>query len=620
MLKLVSNGGAVINTDDFYIVQKASGIDELIFNISVHDENYPKIIEEAVVEYEQPYLVKAIDAGMQMAKVKCQLNLDELKADMNPNYSNNNAALYETISGVLPSGWTFFDHSFSEAEQTIEGGYTAFDIIMECMDAYKVVFRFDVKRKRISSYHLDNFEPLGAFASGDLNLREINYKGKSTSFYTRLYAYGKKGLSFEDINNGKPYVENFQYSDKVVCAYWQDDRYEEKKDLLDDAKERLKTASIPERSYECTVVDLAKTNPDMYSFQDFSLFSVIKLIDEIKNISINYQVVEYWEYPFYPEKNVVTLSSTAPKVQESVKDIKNEITNPNSGFWSIMNNAISSATDWITGVNGGYVIFHKDENDIPYEILIMDTPDIATAKNVWRWNQNGFGHFSKGYNGPYNLAMTIDGSIVADFITAGTMLADRIKGGTLELGGKDNGNGVIRVLSANGKENGRWDLNGLTIKSGSISGTTIMIGGKDNASGIFRLLGADNQEITKMDNRGIRSSGRIISQDPQTGQAAILENGKLILQNDASEITAIISYANNGLTLQSYGGEGSHVVLNRNGDISIWSEGNLSLVCKGNLRINSRGTKSGRAEFSDGTYLDFEKGYLVGGNTKEGAF
>ena len=67
---------------------------------------------------------------------------------------------------------------------------------------------------------------------------------------------------------------------------------------------------IRDRSYECTVVDLAKTNPDMYSFQDFSLFSVIKLIDEIKNISINYQVVEYWEYPFYPEKNVVTLSCT----------------------------------------------------------------------------------------------------------------------------------------------------------------------------------------------------------------------------------------------------------------------------------------------------------------------
>ena len=30
--------------------------------------------------------------------------------------------------------------------------------------------------------------------------------------------------------------------------------------------------------------------------------------------------------------------------------------------------------------------------------------------------------------------------------------------------------------------------------------------------------------------------------------------------------------------------------------------------------------KSGRAEFSDGTYLEYENGFLVGGNTKEGNF
>lgn len=599
MLKLVSNGGAVINTDDFYIVQKASGIDELIFNISVHDENYPKIIEEAVIEYEQPYLVKAIDAGMQMAKVKCQLNLDELKADMNLNYSNNNAALYETISGVLPSGWTFFDHSFSETEQTIEGGYTAFDIIMECMDAYKVVFRFDVKRKRITSYNLDNFEPLGAFASGDLNLREINYKGKSTSFYTRLYAYGKKGLSFEDINNGMPYVENFQYSDKVVCAYWQDDRYEEKKNLLEDAKERLKTASIPERSYECTVVDLAKTNPDMYSFQDFSLFSVIKLIDEIKNISINYQVVEYWEYPFYPEKNVVTLSCTAPKVQESVKDIKNEITNPNSGFWSIMNNAISSATDWITGVNGGYVIFHKDENDVPYEILIMDTPEIEKATNVWRWNQNGFGHSSNGYNGTYDLAMTIDGSIVANFITAGTMLADRIKGGTLILGGKDNGNGIAKVLNANGKEIVRLDRDGVYAKGRYVS---------ESADGTRRVE-ISNGQITVADGLGELAATLFTFNNGETNGISITT------QNNKGFLDLLTSVS------RLYGEEVQiGTTAGGTGNTYISATKTLEIHAGDRITINTKATKSGRAEFSDGTYLNFQHGMLVGGNTKEGGF
>lgn len=30
--------------------------------------------------------------------------------------------------------------------------------------------------------------------------------------------------------------------------------------------------------------------------------------------------------------------------------------------------------------------------------------------------------------------------------------------------------------------------------------------------------------------------------------------------------------------------------------------------------------KTGRAVFSDGTYLDFRKGFLMGGTTKEGAF
>lgn len=578
MLKLLSNGGAVINTDDFYIAHKTSGLDELVFNISVHDENYTEILEESIIEYEQPYLVKAIDAGMKTAKVKCQLNLDELKSAMYPEYSNGSATLAETISGVIPSGWLFLDNSYSTIRHTIEGGFTPYDIIMECAKTYDVVFRFDVNRKRITAYNLDKFEPLGTFASRELNLKEINYKGKSSSFYTRLYAYGKNGLSFSDINNGKPYVENHQYSDKVICAYWQDDRYEVKENLLEDAKKKVKLAGIPERSYECNIADLAKTNPEMYSFQDFSLFSVVRLIDDVKELSIDYQVVEYHEYPYYPEKNVVTLSSTAPKIQNTVKDIKNEITNPNSGFWNVMHNAIDSATDWITGVNGGYVIFHKDENDIPYEILIMDTPDIATAKNVWRWNQNGWGHSSNGYNGPYNLAATIDGGIVADFIITGTMLADRIKGGTLELGGKDNGNGVEVV--------------------------------KDDKGNV----------IVRIDKNGIRSSGDVLSMDPATGLSAILKNGKLILQNEKGEICAIISYFNDGITIQQYGGKIATIILQRSGDISINSAGNVRVSCAGKLYINSKEAKSGRAVYSDNTYIDYDHGLCVGGKTKEGTF
>lgn len=94
---------------------------------------------------------------------------------------------------------------------------------------------------------------------------------------------------------------------------------------------------------------------------------------------------------------------------------------------SFLQAAVDRATGWITGANGGYVVMHKDADGQPYEILIMDTPNIETAQKVWRWNSGGLGYSKNGYAGPYSLAMTQDGAIVADFITAGTLNAAVVK-------------------------------------------------------------------------------------------------------------------------------------------------------------------------------------------------
>ena len=96
-----------------------------------------------------------------------------------------------------------------------------------------------------------------------------------------------------------------------------------------------------------------------------------------------------------------------------------------------LNDAIDKATSLIIGADGGFVRFIYDENDSLTEIVIMDTDDISTATKVWRWNSGGLGYSSNGYAGPYSLAMTQDGSIVADFITSGTMSANVIRAGIL---------------------------------------------------------------------------------------------------------------------------------------------------------------------------------------------
>ena len=132
---------------------------------------------------------------------------------------------------------------------------------------------------------------------------------------------------------------------------------------------------------------------------------------------------------------------------------------------STMRQAIDNATRQITGANGGHVRFVYDANGDPQEILIMDTEDVATAVKVWRWNNNGLGFSSHGYGGPYALAMTADGQIVADLITAGKMSANVIEGGTLTLGGANNHSGDLKIYDSNGNIIGSWSNEGLSLIS-----------------------------------------------------------------------------------------------------------------------------------------------------------
>lgn len=98
---------------------------------------------------------------------------------------------------------------------------------------------------------------------------------------------------------------------------------------------------------------------------------------------------------------------------------------------SMVAQAIDKATDLMTGGLGGHIVFNLDADDKPQEILVMDTEDISTAVNVIRINRKGIGFSTTGYNGPFKSAWTIDGSFVADFITAGTINASLIRTGIL---------------------------------------------------------------------------------------------------------------------------------------------------------------------------------------------
>lgn len=171
----------------------------------------------------------------------------------------------------------------------------------------------------------------------------------------------------------------------------------------------------------------------------------------------------------------------------------------------------------------------------------------------WKWSTFGTGQ-----------------GFFADFIVAGTMLADRIKGGTLILGGKENGDGTAKVLDANGNV------------------------------------------VVALTNQGI-----VVDHADEGG--VLISNGSIFVRNTEGKTVGIVHYQNNGVSIQSYGGKYASVLVTNEGNIALNAVGKVSLSC-GTYNIGGQEAKTGKLVFSDGTYINVKNGNIVGGNTKEGSF
>ena len=602
MLTLYTPDGAIpLRVSDYYIKELASGLNELCFTISIWDDAFQLIQEESSIREESDgitacnYLVKAIDSGKNTANIKAQIDLDEWKQSLTVAYNSGSNSVGGIVRAVAPTGWTVADYSGLTYLRTLHlTGITPLGVLEQCRSTFSgVTFRFDNINKVIEIINMKTGTNLGAFVTRDLNLKKTEYKGKSTGFATRLYAYGKDDLSIASVNSGLPYVDNHTYSDRIVCAYWKDERYTVAENLKAAAQERLAELAVPSRSFECDVVDLAKTNPEKYSELDFVMFSVVSLIDQTRSgQKIDHIVVERWIYPNAPQNNKVILSTVAPRIQSQVTQIINSMNDINSIYQqqqtSKQQSAIENATDKITGTKGGNMRAIYDSDGNWTELVIMDTEDILTASKLWRFNIGGLGYSPNGYNGPYTTAITMDGAIVADFITTGTLDASKITVTNLDAGSITTGS-----LSASRISGGTLDASNITVTNLNASSITAGTLNVDRIAAGSITGGTDGKIAQQTITGG--SSGNIVIKTITGGSSGNLSLDTITTSNTGSGINTSLGYADfsnsvfNGYTGSTtvctygimYAGSGAGFTP-KTIQYKNWSGGNSSIVVFGN--------------------------------------
>lgn len=349
-----------------------------------------------------------------------------------------------------------------------------------------------------------------------VNLLDLTKYQDATNVVTCLIPYGAdveyqdelgetqtRTVDVTSVNDGQDFI---MAADSVIAEQGKIWATYQWPDITDPA--RLKTVSeqflaensgIPD-TLKVSAVDLAYTGADIRRFQ---LGKYTTCISKPHGLRKDLLLTQLDLYLDDPQKGSISLGGTVESFTGQTTNkqvtISKALQQTSDQIYAEMAQKIANATTLITGGFGGYVVLDNinpetGEKMHPWRILIMNTPDKETATSVIQINQNGIGFSTTGINGPYRNAWTIDGNLVADFITAGTMLADRIRGGILEVGGTGLGkDGVIRVLNASGTEVVRMDINGVTIRQGKLNAPEITGGSADFGSGLFT---ADDDTVT----------------------------------------------------------------------------------------------------------------------------
>ena len=221
------------------------------------------------------------------------------------------------------------------------------------------------------------------------------------------------------------------------------------------AQEYLTKYSQPQLTMEVKAVDLEAIQPA----DAFHLGDSVRIIARPFAVDQRLYLTQIRRDIQNIDKNSITMSGDVEKnktltsqmvgTTQAIKSIPSKS--------SILEAAKKNAIEILDGTNGGNIYFVFNDDGQIIEQGFTNNTDLTQATAISRWNINGKAILTReSPSDPWTVkvAETIDGGIVADFITSGTMSCDRLNGGTI-----------------NGQTINGGTINGTVITGGSITGT-----------------------------------------------------------------------------------------------------------------------------------------------------
>lgn len=441
------------------VTEERNGSYELSLQYPITGRFYSEITEGAIIkakanETSEPQLFRIYKSSKPINGI-VTYSAEHISYDLNGipllGFSVKNAtpqmALTKAIEGAaLPCPFTAYSNisTLNSTEiltpcsvRALLGGQTG-----SLLDVWGGEYEFDNFTVKL---YLHRGKDNGVIIEYGKNLKDLKQESNIAECYTHLMPYAVYTVQDESGNSEEKYV---YLAEKVIPlteaedighykAFIMDfsDRFGDNEEITEEKLRAKATAyaaaadlGTPKVNITVSFVQLWQTE----EYKNIAPLERVKLCDTVTvrfsklGVAATSKVIKTVYNSLQEKYESVTLgdakssfANTVNKQQEAIQEIKSSVKKGQAEATEQLKKAIANATSLITGHSGGYVVLNPAEK--PQEILILDKPTIDEAVNVWRWNSGGLGYSSTGYNGEYSLAMTMDGAIVADFISAGIL-------------------------------------------------------------------------------------------------------------------------------------------------------------------------------------------------------
>ena len=328
---LDSNGAweAVLeNAYDIIVTGEINGEDTLSFKIPYRDSKRSYIDSEKKIQIvDDIYKVRTVTDskdtdGSSVTEVYAEAKFYDLTFSVRKEERTFEAEYPETAMAYALSGteWAVGTVNVRTKRTWTSSEKNALSILRNVADLHGGDLVFDCANRLVHLLTV-NGKDSGALFAYRKNMKSIQRVVDTRSLVTRLYAFGADGLTFADINNGKPYVEDFSYTNEIRISTLDCSSFTNPYQMKEYAEMRLAQYAKPTISYVLNAMDLSVLTG--YEHEAWALGDYVRVEDKELGISVTTRIVRR-EYNLQePWNTVLELSTTLKNLGSSASQWDN---------------------------------------------------------------------------------------------------------------------------------------------------------------------------------------------------------------------------------------------------------------------------------------------------------